>query len=127
MTPLEWEVACHRDRRWGEAYAVVEREARAHLATLAPGVTISTNQLVERLYPVAGVRGEGQGRQRIYTALKASRKGQPMLLTDCRTKGPLKRIMGGIKARPWVWHRPEVPAPRMICCPNCLTEFPLCS
>jgi hypothetical protein len=120
MTPLEWEIRLHKEQKWGNAYPHVEREVRAYLNTLAAGVTISTNQLVEALYPVASVRGEGNGRQRIYEALKATHHGRPAMLEDCRMRGPVKKIHGGIKGRPWLWHKPT---PRLVCCPNCQYEF----
>lgn len=121
MTPVEWEIACGREIGWRKAYAAVEEGARAYLSQLSETGYVTTTQLVEALYPIAAVRGEGTFvRDRIFKALLANVDGKPAILPECRMRGPVKRIRGGVKAAPWLWTRPK---PRLVCCPNCQYEF----
>lgn len=99
---------------WPQAYGVVEVAARALLSE-HPAYNwqeLSTNELVEALYPEAQARGPGiESRKRLYKALQVlASNGR---LTDCCHKGQPKRVMGR-EIRPWRWHAPIVKT-----CPHC--------
>lgn len=86
--------------------ATVDHHARAHLATLAQGVTISTEALVESLYPRALAELSLLGdvtRDKIFTCVLALAKTG---MEDCCKKGePSGKCFGKVK-RPWLWFAP---------------------
>jgi hypothetical protein len=108
MTPAEWDVLLRSDARKTVAYAHVAEAARAVLVKLDAGATLSTNDLVEALYPRAvadkSLAGDN-ARGRIYKALADAATRS---LKDCATKGPPegKKFMGR-PVRPWIWHAPK--------------------
>lgn len=124
MTPLEVEVALRPEVGWREAHRAVETFGRAYLETLKDNETISTNALVNKLYPIELVRGESTARTRLYQILLKMHQGQPAVLQDCRIRGVQRRIFGGVKATPWLWHKPQRQL-RKVCCPNCQYEWEL--
>jgi hypothetical protein len=122
MTPMEIEVVLRPEVKWREAHRVVDQIGRAHLSTLKDNETVTTNQLVNALYPVEAVRGESSARRRLYQILLKVHYGKPSVLDDCRIRGTERRSFGGIKVTPWLWHKPQRKV-RMICCPNCQYEW----
>jgi hypothetical protein len=48
----EWKALLSTSIPWRQRYAVVEEVVREHLADIAPGHTLTTRQLAEKLYPV---------------------------------------------------------------------------
>ena len=121
MTPIEWEIACAKTVHWSRAFPIIEREVRAFLKG-RQGM-IGTKELVDNLYPMAAIRGSLYVRNRLFRALLASKPdGSPAIAEDCRIRGPLKRVRGGVKAKTWLWHAPKL---RTVCCPNCQFEFEL--
>jgi hypothetical protein len=121
MTPAQWNEALAPNVPWQTAYPPVGEAARAYLAAeLAPGDLISTNTLVEALYPAQFARGEGiTARRRIYTALAALTKHG---LSDCTTKGEPQRMKRTTKyVRPNLWHAPKAKA--AATCPHCGGEL----
>ena len=116
LSPREWNAALHPDQHWKAAYAVVEREVRSFLA--GEWERLSTNDLVERLYPAAQARGEAgiAARVRLYKALATCAKHG---LADCASKGKAKARFGK-QVLPWEWHAsstPSVHKPKI--CPCC--------
>lgn len=87
--------------------------ARMYLASLEEGVTISTEQLVEHLYPRAIADQTLAGdtaRKRIYMSLA---KLAPIGLEDCCVKGEVNGQFMGKPKRPWRWFSP---GPVDVCC-----------
>lgn len=122
-TPAQWNIALAPDQGWQSAYATVATEAREYLKTrLAPGDLISTNTLVEALYPAQFAKGEGiTARRRIYKALAAL---ATRTLADCCTKGEPKKFGRSPKlVRPNLWHAPRAAA---ITLPTMTVECPRC-
>lgn len=108
LRPFDWNAALHPGVNWKQAYATVALEARAHLLKLDPSrEPLSTNELVEALYPEALSRGEGiTARKRIYKALFALAEHS---LADCATQGAAYKNRMGQTRRPWSWHYPKEP------------------
>lgn len=103
--------ALHPGNSWEIAYPVVEHEARAWLEQLNeyPGSgasSITTEELVEALWPEAVARGDMiLRRSRLYKALAALAEHG---LSDCCTKGPERKLKHGNRVvRPWLWHKPK--------------------
>lgn len=100
---------------WRQAYPVVEAEARIVLDVLAPGVELSTTELVDRIY--TGTI-DPQVRNRIFKALRAaSERG---LQRYC-TRGEPERVGSVENARRTLWHagKVEVISPAKSCCEKC--------
>lgn len=96
---------------WREFYPHVEAEAKAILSPLAEGITLTTNELAERIWPRHESRGadDQKRRQRVYRALFALAENG--LAVYCTRQAPEKRP-GGTLARPYAWHAAkERPAP----------------
>lgn len=125
MIPADWNRLLHPDVAWQTAYATVEAQARAHLSAnpIFDGRKgISTDELVEALYPEALARGDGiLARKRIYKALKAlTTRG----LADCCERGEERLLKHSKtrKVRPWLWHEPgqvNAEAAGKKFCPHC--------
>lgn len=124
MTPLEIEVELREEIGWQRAQEVVDQIGRELLASLPATQTITTTDLVNRLYPLQAVRGDGKARQRLFKILQQVYHGEPVVLKDCRMRGPEKRFRGR-KVHGWLFHAPRAtPKPmRLICCPNCQHEW----
>lgn len=107
MMPGEWNAILAPSVGWKEAYAAVEREARAHLQLSVLGEdTVGTTELVEQLYPEQFARGEGiTARKRLFKALAALTTHG---LSDCCTRGPERPLKHSKKmVRGWLWHAPK--------------------
>lgn len=94
------------------AKAAVLNEAQMILATVDPIAPISTNALVERIYPAALARGEGvTARSYIYTHLRAAVNAELrpyMTRAEPRAgRGPMRNKM----VRPYLWHSYVEPPP----------------
>jgi hypothetical protein len=104
--PTDFNAALAPAVEWREAYAAVEREARALLILNGdPRENYTTAEMVEALYPEALARGDGiTARKRIFKALAAlATKG----LADCATRGEPRKLRHANKmVRPWLWHAP---------------------
>ncbi len=91
---------------------IVEREARIILSKLEPKVKISTEQLVESLYPreISYLTLEGDNaRTGIYRLIgQLAAEG----LDDCCVKGKVNGQFMGKPKRPWLWFRCE---PEEVC------------
>jgi hypothetical protein len=111
MTPKQWDSLFDPETK--NAYytikSTVEHSAREHLATVAPGLQIGTNALVEALYPraiadqtLAGDHARGQ----LYKLIQRLAVDG---LQDCCVKGEVQgKYMGRVK-RPWLWFSPPEP------------------
>lgn len=120
---FDTELAAHVP--WKKAYAFVERETRGWLIDYAIGrEPLSTDQLVEKLYPEKLARGDGiLARQRIYKALAALATRE---LADCARRGETFKRFGKERKR-WTWIYPQVEMndeyqPRALC-PHCGGEL----
>jgi hypothetical protein len=100
-----------------DAYPVVEAAVKA-LLTQNPkykGLELTTNELVEALYPEAETQGAGiAARQRLYRALEAL---EDRGLKNWHYRGP-PRMWRGKMVRPRIWHVERKPI-----CPNCGIEL----
>ncbi len=109
MTPEQWNqlINDHAEKLSGKVRNRIALEARLYLITLAPGIEISTNKLVEALYPRAVADKTLAGdlaRRAIYKVI-----GQLTLdgLQDCCRKGEVNGKFMGRPKRPWLWYCPE--------------------
>lgn len=98
-----WSNALDPNNSWQKAYETVHHEARGYL-TQMPGPSISTNALVEALFPLMSTRGAGaEARDRIYKALKALATHD---MKDCATyKDP--EMLYGKQIRRTIWLKPR--------------------
>lgn len=125
--PGEWNMILRPDAPWRDAYATVETSVRDYVQrVLNAGDLISTNTLVEALYPARFAKGEGiTARRRMYKALAALATHG---LADCCTKGAETKFGRSHKpVKPWLWHAPRamgVTLPvQKVCCPHCGESF----
>lgn len=124
MTPTDWSIILGPQVEWPDAYAAVEREARAWLTRQDEFSDYTTTELVEALYPEQFARGDGiKLRKRMFKALAALALHD---LADCCTKGTPRRLKHSKKmVTPWNWHSPREPAPPAPkLCPHCGKELP---
>lgn len=102
---------------WNEATPDAITDAvREYLQTLAPTSTLSTNSLVEALYPAATARTllAKAGRKIAFGVIQnATRTGA---LAGCYRRGEPRKGANGSIQRPYVWHRP------FDVCPVCKGE-----
>ena len=114
LDPAEWNMVLRPIVPTSHAKKVVAENAREHLATLEQGKTISTNDLVEALYPrvIADLSLAGdEARMRIYKLIGALALDG---MTACATRGePDGKKYMGRPSRPWLWHAPKI---RETCC-----------
>lgn len=120
----KWDNLLKADVPWQQAYASVETAVLALMATPAmAGRQLTTNELVEAIYPESLARGDGiLARNRIYKALMAL---APRGLACYASRGEeRKRAHSNIKIRPWVWHAAGQPnTEHMQRCPKCGQEI----
>ena len=108
MTPKQWDRLFDPESK-NSYYTIkssVMSAARGHLATVAPGIHLSTNELVEALYPRAVADQTLTGdlaRAQLYKFIgRLAVDG----LQDCCVKGEVTgKFMGRVK-RPWLWFAP---------------------
>lgn len=109
MSPKAWEAALAPDQHWTVAYPLVERAVRSFLAEQWANLT--TDDLVQHLYPVSQVRGEAAmaARQRLYRALMTLAKHG---LADCAStyKKPGARLI----KQGWIWHTSSTPSAHKV-------------
>lgn len=116
MTPNDWTEAM-LTANWKEQHRIVEREVRAHFIAnpLLDGEHLTTNELVEVLFPERFAKGDGiTARNLIYKRLLATGKpGYRMWQDDFRYRGPERQgNVGFLRAiKPWYWHAAGKPAP----------------
>jgi hypothetical protein len=108
MTPKKWDVMFSQEAAipLRRLKAWVEKEARAHLATLAVDETTSTEKLVEALYPrdIAALSlGGDVARTAIYKIIGVLARSE---MGDCCEKGEVNGQFMGRPKRPWVWFCP---------------------
>lgn len=121
LTPAEWEILMARS--WQNSYPSVLSQARAELEKLPAEDEITTNELVELLFPEASARGAGiDARKKVYKALRAAQKHGGM--EGYWHPGPARRYMGH-NINPPVWHRFNQDHVKgiQIECPCCGTKF----
>lgn len=120
----KWNAQLHKDVPWQQAYASVEAAVIGLMATPAMAERrLTTNELVEALYPESLARGDGiDARNRIYKALMAL---APRGLACYASRGEeRKRAHSNIKIRPWIWHAASQPnTEHMQRCPKCGQEI----
>lgn len=110
MTPNDWNEALRPDRDLRERYDVIANVVRTFLvgggAIIGEGEMLSTNDLVEALYPARYVRTDAghDARKLLFRALSARVLGKHAL-ADCMTFGP-ERSKFGKAQRPALWHAP---------------------
>lgn len=117
MTPKQWNQLFASGKTARALKLSVAREARTYLITLAPGVQIGTNALVEALYPraIADQTLEGDiARNGMYKFIGLLAKDG---LDDCCVKAtePQGQYMGR-PLYPWIWFAPETSE---CLCPTC--------
>lgn len=132
LTP-EQEAAHERCRVWNELLdphredrdvkkirEAIALKAREHLATVAPGLTVTTGELLEAFYPreIAdqSLRGDRARHALSYQLLECTKKE----LSDCCIKGEVNGQFMGRPKRPWLWFFAE---PRETC-PHCGQVMP---
>jgi len=98
MKPEAWKAVLSPHVSWQIAYGAVQVEVQAYLGTSDRG-NITTNELVEALYPLSLAVGDGiTARNRIYHALKQlATRG----LRDYCTKSTVPNKYGRYG---WMWH-----------------------
>lgn len=106
MTPEQWNalfLSAVSPKRFRDA---VEREVRLYLAHLEMGEMVSTENVVEHLYPRAVAEQSLTGdsaRTRIYAVMA---KLPYSNLEDCCMKGKVTGQFMGKPKRPWLWFSP---------------------
>lgn len=118
MTPGDWNKILAKDTPWEDAYPHVENAAKLILEG-SPLTPLTTDELVEALYPERQAVGDGiYARRRLYKALKAlERHG----LAEYCSKGEprmMKRLKKMIQPRLWHERRPRPT------CPHCGQMMP---
>lgn len=116
MQPKEWDELFTSDVSVKKVQHIVMQQVRIHLATLAPGVTLSTTELVEALYPLKVAERSVQGDNSRATIFKIVGKLAREGLEDCCMKSdkPSGTFMGRPRY-PWLWF---CPAEDKLC-PTC--------
>lgn len=121
LDPKEWDMVLRPLVPTRHAKKVVGEHAREYLLALLPGEIISTNEVVEGLYPrdVADKSLAGDvARTRMYQLLASLAVDD---LHDCATRGePTAKKYMGRPTRPWLWHTPKVKET----CPMCGQNVP---
>ena len=121
LKPSEWDTILRAIVPTVHAKKVVHEQARAFLQAMDQGETISTNNLVEAMYPreIADKSLAGdEARSRIYAMLAKLALDD---MHDCCTKGePDGKKFMGRPVRPWLWHAPKAKE----CCPMCGQVMP---
>ncbi len=120
FTPQQWELLLDKEKSTGTMKNKIARHARAHLSTLAEGVTISTNQLGEALYPRAEQSSPKSDliRIRLYKILMQLAQGG---MADCCMRGEVNGMYFGKPRRPFIWFCP----PETELCCMCGQPIPL--
>ena len=100
MKPSDWNIRLAPATPWQTAYAAVQEEVEA---LSWPHANVTTNELVEALYPLTLASGDGiTARNRIYKALKQlATRG----LQDYCTKATIPNRYGKFG---WLWHARNV-------------------
>ena len=105
-TTQQWNALVTADVKPSRFRDAVAHNARVYLAGLGEGEQISTEQLVEALYPrsvaVQTLTGD-TARTSIYAAIS---KLAVMGLEDCCVKGEVNGNYMGRPKRPWLWFSP---------------------
>jgi hypothetical protein len=123
MTLGEWKELLHpvigeMDKK--KVRAIVAANAREYLATVAPGITISTGDLLEAMYPreiaEQSLRGDRTRNALSHQLLECAKKE----LADCCVKGEVSGQYMGKPKRPWVWF-----AGTRELCPHCSQPMPI--
>jgi hypothetical protein len=100
----------------------VAMAVRTHLVALTPGMTLSTNELIEALYPRAIADQSLAGDNARTQLYKIVGKLAHDKLSDCCMKGEVKeKKYMGREVRPWIWFCPE----DTDCCAVCGQPLPL--
>lgn len=114
MTPEELAIRLAPEVGWREAYQLVEGLAQDSLGHLPAGETISTGQLVERLFPQHTVQGVAQAaaRQRIAKAFMVLSTHEKSGLVGYYTLVPgLNSFKQAVNRRRWHRHQDTVVKP----------------
>ena len=110
MTPGQWNEIFSKEA--GLSQKAIRRrvamEVRALLTEVAPGITLSTNELIEALYPRAVADQSLTGDTARTHLYKIVGKLAHDDLSDCCVKGEVKdKKYMGREVRPWLWFCPE--------------------
>lgn len=123
MTTDEWNVLLDPhspDRNVKEIRSVIALNAREYLATIAPGLTVTTGDLLEAFYPrelaELSLRGDRARDALSHFLLECTKKE----LSDCCVKGKVNGQYMGKPKRPWLWFS----APPRELCPHCGQVMP---
>ena len=99
-----WVSILAKEISWATAYPMVEIEAREYLSNM-PLPSISTNGLVEGLFPMMSTRGPGiDARHRLYKALFALAAHS---MRDCATPSVSTKKYMGRETKPLIWTKPK--------------------
>lgn len=124
MLPSEFEVLIDRHREdydLHEVRAVVALNAREHLATIAPGLMTTTDNLIEALYPRKLAEQSLRGDRTRFALSKLLLDCAKKELSDCCVKGEVNGQYMGKPKRPWLWFY----APPPETCPHCGQPMPV--
>jgi hypothetical protein len=122
LTPEKWNAFFNEEVGFSQKVLKrrVEMEVRAHLAELMPGITISTNELGEALYPRAIAEASLAGDKARTTLFKMIGVLANDALSDCCVKGEINGQFMGKPKRPWLWFCPG----DTKVCPQCGQPLP---
>ncbi len=122
MEPEQWNKLLNSTSPPQRVHVTVALAVRGYLLELMPGITISTNELVESLYPraIADMSLAGDNaRTQLYKIIGALAHDK---LSDCCMKGEVKeKKYMGRQVRPWLWFCPD----GTDCCEVCGQPLPL--
>lgn len=117
MTPDQWNELLHPvigEEDMKKVRGLVARDAREHLATIAPGLTITTTQLLDAFYPRELAELSLKNDHTRNAIAQQLQKCATKELEDCCVKGEVNGQYMGKPKRPWLWFA----LPRELC-PHC--------
>ena len=117
LTPQEWKEMIESDEvKVKDIKRVLIREIQSYLADLAPGMTVSTNHVVQAFFPsdFAALSRSNHDAQKNLSLLilQIAASGA---MDDCCVRGEVNGQYMGKPKRPWIWFAPV----ERECCPMC--------
>ena len=108
LSPEKWEELVATGTGLKSVRREIAQQIRIYLATLAPGITVTTKELVETLYQpryVSDMTIAGDDtRIALYKVIVDLAR---TILSDCCVKGEIQGQYMGKPKRPWLWFCPE--------------------
>jgi hypothetical protein len=121
LTPTEWNEILAPEVPWLDCYPAIGLHARDSLEALPAGHSITTTELLDRLYPAKLAAKSDAGtaaRKRILAALFAKKNPWRARYSTPQPKRAKGRLKGTV---PLLWHGPKTVA--VECCPTCGQEM----